>query len=220
MKKTSSILLGILVTNMVMSQSATPNQITYLSHYVFPAFVKGRVQQKAGGTQEAMLNYNSMTQEMIFTQNAGYQALGQPENIDTVFIENRKFIPNGPVFYEVVPVGATPLFVNHKCRVIPPGNPAGYGTTSQTSSPGNISKIANNTQTYALKLPDDYQIVPETEFFLKREGEYNKISNIKQLAKLYPAKADAIQDYSKKNKINFKNQEDIVKLIQFCTQPS
>lgn len=212
------LLWGISLTAHVAAQPLD-SQLTYLSHYILPAFVKGTVQQKTGGTHQAMLNYNSMTQEMVFVQNGTNMALGQTENIDTVFIENRKFIPVGAVFYEIVPAGASPLYVNHKCRVIPPGTDAGYGTTSQTSSSGNISKISNNAVSYLLKLPDDYKIIPETEFLLKRDNEYSKVSNAKQVAKLFPSKSDAIQDFAKKNKINFKSREDMIRLIQFCNQP-
>lgn len=214
------LLSGILLTANVRGQVLDSSQITYLSHYVFPAFVKGSVRQKGGGTQETMLNYNSMTQEMVFVQNGNNMALGQTENIDTVFIENRKFIPVGAVFYEVVPAGSMPLYINHKCKVIPPGNAAGYGTTSQTSSPGNISRLANNAMSYSLKLPDDYKIIAETEFLLKKDNEYLRISTAKQAAKLFPAKSDEIQDYVKKNKINFKSREDMIKLVKFCNQSS
>ena len=214
------LLPGVLLAQTAISQTPGTSQVTYLSHYVFPAFVKGRVLQKGGGIQAATLNYNSMTQEMVFEQNGGYLALGQPENIDTVFIETRKFIPSGAVFYEVVPAGAMPLYINHKCKVTPPGNDVGYGSTSQTSSPGNISKIASNSVSYSLKLPDDYKITPETELLLKKDNEYRKITNAKQLSKLFPAREDAIQEFVKKNKTNFKNQDDVVKLIIFCNQPS
>lgn len=220
MKNILFLLSGVLMTQIALSQAPDSSRLTYLSHYVFPAFVKGTVQQKRGAAQEAMLNYNSMTQEIVFVQNGSYLALGQPENIDTVHLENRKFIPHETQFYEVVTLGTMPLYINHRCKVIPPGNPAGYGTSSQTSSPGNISTIANNAMSYALKLPDDYKIIPETEFLLKKGEEFSKISNAKQLTKLFPAKADAIQDFIKKNKTSFKSQEDMIKLVQFCNQAS
>jgi len=41
-------------------------------------------------------------EEMIFIQKGSYMALTDLENIDTVLIQNRKFVPVGKVFYEVV----------------------------------------------------------------------------------------------------------------------
>lgn len=65
-----------------------------------------------------MLNYNSITQEMIFLQNGAYLALGQLENIDTVYIAVRKFTPVKDVFYEVATETPVPLLINHKCKVM------------------------------------------------------------------------------------------------------
>ena len=37
-----------------------------LFHYVFPDFVQGTVKLKSGERHEAILEYNSITEEMIF----------------------------------------------------------------------------------------------------------------------------------------------------------
>ena len=194
-------------------------QSTRLSHYVFTDFIKGIVKQTNGKLEETMLNYNSMTREMIFVQNGAYLALGQLENIDTVTIQERKFIPVKEVFYEVVPGNPVALYINHTCKVIPPGSPSGYGGTTQAFSVGNVSKIMNTAMSYSLKLPDDYKIFPETEFLLKKDDGFTRIPNVKQLTKIFPSKAGDIQDYVKKNNISFKRQEDMTKLIRFCNTP-
>ena len=74
-----------------------------LSHYVFPVFSKGRVQQKDGGTDEAMLNYNVLSKEMVFEPTPGqYRALAYPEKADTIVILDRKFVPVNHEFYELL----------------------------------------------------------------------------------------------------------------------
>ena len=54
-------------------------------------------------------------------------ALDQLETIDTVYIQNRKFIPEGKVFYEVATNTPVALFIQHKSDIIPPGNNTGFG---------------------------------------------------------------------------------------------
>ena len=66
------------------------------SSYVFPAFVSGTVLQKNGGATDGILNYNTLTQEMLFLQN-GIKTVLDAGNIDTVYIQNKKFIPAGSV---------------------------------------------------------------------------------------------------------------------------
>ena len=69
-------------------------------YYLFPVFTKGIVITK-GGRQEANLNYNMIIEQMIFEQKGKYLALDHLETVDTVIINNRKFIPSGNVFYEL-----------------------------------------------------------------------------------------------------------------------
>lgn len=218
MKYISLSLLCILSIHAAFTQALDTTQFTRISHYLFPDFIKGTVKQKNGNKEEAIMNYNSITQEMIFLQNGAYLALGQLENIDTVFIEGRKFIPVKEVFYEILTDTPVPLLINHKCRVIPPGKNAGYGSTSQTSSIDNISRIVGSSITYPLKLPNDYTIIPESEFLLKKDNDYIRILNAKQVSKAFPAKSNAIQEYIKMNKTSFRSKEDLTKLIMFCNQ--
>jgi len=71
---------------------------------------------------------------------------------------------------------------------------------------------------YELKLPDDYAIDPYSEYLLKKDGTYTRISNTNQVIKCFPEKEDAIKDFVKKNNISFKKEEDIRTLIKFCNK--
>ncbi|MXV17020.1 hypothetical protein [Hufsiella ginkgonis] len=194
-------------------------QVVTLSHYLFPGFVKGTVKFKNATQQEAQLNYNSLTQEMLFLDKDTPLALDQTENIDTIYIQGRKFIPTEKAFFEVATTGATPLLIRHKCTVIPPGKPAGYGSTSQASGITTLSGISSNLF-YKLQLPADYKLIPETEFLLKKGKDYVKITGVKQFITAFPAKSDAIKAYVKQNDPNFKDPADLVKLVDFCNRAS
>ena len=112
-----------------------------LYHYVFPSFMEGTVRQKSGEVNKTLLNYNSLTEEMIFDQSGQKLALDRTENVDTVYILSRKFIPVGKSFYEMA-VNAPPLalFIQHKSEVIPPGNETGFGV-SHTSAIINVTDM-------------------------------------------------------------------------------
>ena len=81
-----------------------------LYHYVFPSFMEGTVRQKSGEVNKALLNYNSLTEEMIFDQSGQKLALDRTENDDAVYILSRKFIPVGKSFYEMA-VNAPPCVI-------------------------------------------------------------------------------------------------------------
>lgn len=67
-----------------------------ISHYLFSEFIPGVVLMKGGTENHALLNYNLVTEEMIFDQGGQLLAFADItlDNLDTVFIDNRKFILN------------------------------------------------------------------------------------------------------------------------------
>ena len=216
MKKLLYLAICLLQVNLLSAQNETG---VALSHYVFPEFKEGMVKMKSGAENKALLNYNSITQEMIFDQNNQKFALSEINTIDTVYIGKTKFVPVDSVFYEVIGTN-TPynLYVQHKCDIQQPGKDVGYGTTTQTSAVNSLSGYYNRVTSgvnplYNLQLPSDFKISPYTEFCLKKGNGYLKISNQKQLQKIFPTKEAEIKAYLKTYKPDFKNQKDMVALI-------
>ena len=76
--------------------------------------------------------------------------------------------------------------------------------------------IKNSGTLYQLKLPDDFQLKPKTVYWIRKNNNYYIIKSTKDVQDRFPEKADAIKDFAKANKITFKNEEDVVKLIRFC----
>lgn len=52
---------------------------------------------------------------------------------------------------------------------------------------------------------------------MAEEGRfYFNIKNVKDVKNIFTDKAAAINEYLKTNKVNFKNSNDVIALIQFC----
>ena len=189
-----------------------------ITHYLFPEFYAGKILMKTGNIEESRLNYNSLTEEMIFEDGGKYLALANVNTIDTVYIHDRKFIPAGKVFYEVSVNMKIPLLIKHTCRVIPPGKPTAYGGTSETTSVTIINNLFQSGRAYDLKLPDDYKITSSTNFYLKLENNYIRINNVKQVIKCFPDKEKEIKEFIELNGTDFDNQKDLIDLIIFCNK--
>ncbi len=194
------------------------NKDKAITHYLFPEFYTGKVLMKTGNIEESRLNYNSLTEEMIFETKGRYLALANVRLIDTVYIQNRKFIPAGKVFYEVPVNVKMPLLIKHTCSVIPPGKPSAYGGTSETTSVTIINMLFQSGRAYDLKLPDDYKINASTDFYLKAENNYVRINKVKQVIKCFPEKEREIIEFVKLHKTDFDNKEDLIDLIIFCNK--
>lgn len=185
-----------------------------ISHYVFPEFMPGVVLMKNGMQNKTLLNYNALSEEMVFEEKGRRLAIANTPYVDTVFIDGRKFIPLNDKFFELVYQANYEVFVEHKCRLIDPGKNAGYGGTSQTSSVTSYSSVDLGGKVYDLKL-SDFKVEPYIYYLLKKNGELNRFLNMKQIEKLYSEKKDLFKSYVKKNNVKFYDRKSIIELINY-----
>jgi len=218
-----TIKLSALLLIAYASAFAQDRQKTGTSPYIFPEFTKGVVLQKGGGSVEALLDYNTISQEMLFDQNGSKLVLDQTDNIDTIVIANRKFIPARNVFFEKLTETAIPLYIQYKSKALKNGASYDMGGGSNQSTAGFIGakKTAtdpNKIETYNLQLPDSYQLKPENLFWVQKGAAFYPTSNLKKIIKLFPGKEAAIEAFIKENNISMNKKEDVVKLINFSNK--
>lgn len=170
---------------------------------------------KSGITHEAMLNYNSILEAMVIAPpGSPFVTLADLENVDAVYIQDRKFIPSDKIFYEVVSDASFPYLIHYTCRVIPPGHAVGFGGTSQLSNTS-ASVVKQLAPFYYLKLPGDYQITPQSNIIVERGGKYRVLSSYKKVGEVFPGKEEAIKRFVKENKTDFNAADDVKKLLHF-----
>ena len=206
-----------LIFNLSLSAAYSQSEVIEDYHYLFPEFTQGVVLMKSGTKNNALLNYNLLTEEMVFEDKGKKFSLGKEEQelVDTVFIKNRKFFKLNNTFIEFIYHSKFDLYAEHKCSVKQPGKPAGYGGTSETSAITSYSSYLSGGVVYELKLPNGYETKPYNYYWLKKNGGLNKFMNMRQLMKLYDDKEDLFKAYIKKNEVIFNNQESMVQLIKY-----
>jgi hypothetical protein len=209
------LLIPYLSGNQLLAQSDTAN---FVSHYVLPAFVKGTVKMKDGRSEVAIMDYNKLTEEMIFDKDGTRLALDSLEKIDTVYLDAHTFVPNDKIFYEVLVKGRVSLFEQNKCNLLAAGYPAGYGTTSETGASRSVSMLTNSGRAYMLHLPRDYHVTDASQFWIRKGGNYHKANNASQIIKVFPEKSKEIRQFIKVNNLDLENPADVVKLIVKCNE--
>lgn len=187
------------------------------THYLFPEFTQGIILMKAGIKHDALLNYNTATEEMIFENEGKRMAISKKELelVDTVLIQDRKFIGLNGNFVEVVYHSKWDMYVEYKCNVTEPEKQSGYGGTSQTSSINSYTTFNVGGVFHKLKLPEGYELDPYVYYWLKKSGELNRFRSMRELKKLYKEKDQLFKAYVKKHEIKYDNQESIVQLIEY-----
>jgi len=184
-----------------------------LTHYVFNSFQQGKVKVKSGVTSEQTLNYNILTNEMIFDDAGRMMAIGNAANVDTVYIQGRKFVPAEGKFYELLTNTLLPLLLEFTATTEAPTASVGYGNASKATNATSISKLVKSGNVYGLKLPDDFKVIPGFTFRILKAGKYEKAGSAKQLGSIFPEQKKRISELIRKNDTRFFNRNDLIKLV-------
>lgn len=203
--------LSSLLTAQTTSDGLTPQ-------FLFTDFSISKIVMKNSKSQTIMLNYNTVSEKMVYEKEGKLYDLVNLEMVDTVITHNRKFVPSGNVFHEVLLVAPISLFVQYKGELLPPGTPAGYGGTSQVSNTKLATSVQLSSGYYNLKLPTDYIVKVDPVYWLRKENTRSSFINERQFLKIFPEKELEFKKFIKKNKIKFFRPADLVRLIEYCNE--
>lgn len=175
---------------------------------------------KNGALRRAMLNYNSLSGEMVFVEKGKKLAIADEElpKIDSIYIENRVFFLLNNKFVELLYKSDAELYAEYRCNVQSPGKPTAYGGTSRSTTSTSYGQLTYQNRIYELELPDEFEVDPYIIYWLKKDGELHRILNLRQLNRIYSDKRNLIRDYQKENNVVFKLPETVVRFIEFLEE--
>ena len=186
--------------------------------FLFPDFSLGKVRMKNDNLQSIMLNYNTVSEKMVFEKGGNLYDMVNIEMIDTIFVKESKFVPVGKVFYEVLLIAPISLFIQYKGQLLPPGTPAAYGGTSQISSTTQLTSVQLSSGYYNLKLPQDYIVKTDRVYWIRKDNIMFSYTNERQFIKIFPDKVKEIKEFIKKQKIKFDMLQDQIRLTEHCNE--
>jgi hypothetical protein len=212
-----SIILVLLVC-INLPVKSQPNSGNASSQFLYTDFATGIVKMKNGTTQSIALNYNTVSEKMVYEKDGDLYDMTNPQLIDTVFLQDSKFIPVGNVFQLVLLIAPISLFVQYKGELLPPGAPAGYGGTSQVSNTKLLSSVQLSSGYYNLKLPSDYIVKVDQVYWIRKNGAMFSFMNERQFLKVFPGAEGELKQFIKQNRIKFDRLPDLIKLINHCNE--
>lgn len=212
------VILSITLISIVLQLRAQSEQLANLPQFLLPEFSKSIVKMDAGKDLTLLMNYNVVTEKMVFLQkNQVFDLLNQ-QNVDTIIMNSMKFVPVGNAFHEVILKGPVNLYIQHKGKVQDPGKPAAYGGTSQVSSSTYMERLDfgnSGNSIYNKKLPEELTVKTETVYWISFNDKKSSFSNERQFLKIFPGKEGEIKQYIKENHSKFENSEDVIKLVKY-----
>lgn len=215
MKKTPPLFLLFLLPYFSNAQVRIDTSI--LNTNLFESFVNGSVRLKNGNIEQALLNYDTQNQSIVFKKQGQVLVLTNLSEVDTVYIENRKFIPvEKNTFYEIligsVQVALYVAYSNKKKPVVATVEHSGAIRKANTD-------VSNTVSGAYLSRPfnANYTLEITRHYWLRRGHSFYKANNEKQLVKVFPFKDhEKIKAYIKENNITFSETDHIIKLINYC----
>jgi hypothetical protein len=189
-----------------------------LPQFLYPEFSAGKVKMKAGKDLNLLMNYNLITEKMVFFQKDQVYDLVNPTNVDTIIINGARYIPHEKVFYEVHTGSSATLFIQHKGRIQAPPKPAAYGGTSEVSSSSYISRIEMGSQVYNLKMEGDPIVKYDPTYWVKIKDQMSSCATEKQYLKIFPGKEELLKQYIKKYRLKFDKHDDLLKIWAYTNE--
>jgi hypothetical protein len=229
MKQFSELIKSALITIFLFQMSWTgisgqDNKGNPLPHFLFPSFREGYVKMKDGNDFTALLNYHMIDEIMITEVDGVYRYSKNPRLIDTVYIENRVFVPVGNVFYELLAGGPVSIFLENRSNYTPLGADIGYGARSKSVGRTEYRRFELSDVMYQLgevvniDLPPNVEITPASVFWVRKDGDFEKFNNEKQFLEILPGFENELKAYIRKEKIRMKSHEDLAKLGEYCNK--
>jgi len=189
---------------------------------LFPEYQKGNVYFKNHKVVGSLLNYETVTKEMLFKQNDQVLSLGLTQTIDSVVIAGRVFVNYEKCeFFEKTSAGNGDLYIQYISTLISQGKQAGFGGYSQVSKVESIGSMTTTDggqthQTDELSSNERFKARINFSFWIRRDGKFIAISSQKQVLKAFPNKKQKIQSYLTDHKIDFESVDDVKSLLNFC----
>jgi hypothetical protein len=184
--------------------------------YLFRDFSMSEVKMKNGTVQTTLLNYNIVSGRMVFVKEDKYLDLTNYQVVDTVYINDRLFVPVGKVYYEVLISGPVSLFVQHIGKL--QGKPSAYGRTTDASSNYYLSSISSAEGMINLPLPPEALVEERTDYWISKNDEWFSFDNEKQFLKIFPEESVQLKAFIKENRLNMTRSEDLKKVVSYCNR--
>lgn len=184
--------------------------------YLFPAFNTGSIRMNNGRELKVILNYNIVTEKIVFMQKGQIYDMTDFANVNTVTLLDTKFIPAGKGFMEIADSGKYTLLFQHIGKIESPPRPAAYGGTSEVSSSTYMNNVQLGNEVYRLQNDTNLIIKREVIYWLKTSDKLESFLNEKQLARILPDLKDKIRLFVKQNNLKFDEPTNVRKLISYC----
>ncbi|MGM9803814.1 MAG: hypothetical protein ACI308_06500 [Muribaculaceae bacterium] len=188
--------------------------------YVYDEFRPGVAYLKNGGVSRALFNYCMIMDEMHYrTDDGEVQAISNGADVGVIRIGTDAYYFSGKLSFAQLVVyddDAILCYRRHTKVNQYDGNYGAYGTATETVSANRVQSIAFTPGIKDLDNMRDLKYEVEGEYVLLIDCKPISIHSAKAFEKAFPKLKKKIKEYTSTHKVNYKNGDDLVALMEFC----
>jgi hypothetical protein len=190
--------------------------------YRFPQFRQGSIDYHSGKKASARLNYSLLLEEMQFITITGdTMTLADEQLIRQISVGDTKFFYGERSGFVETIASYSPLqlAVHQKFTTV---NAEKMGAYDQSSAVSSIkvyhTYIGDGGQRQSLEMKGDLVLAIESEFYFVDKNNRTYKAGKSALKKIFPENKQSIVGYIKSEKVDFNNEDDLRKLLAYCSQ--
>jgi hypothetical protein len=189
----------------------------YRSVYSYPNFTRGQVLLKDQKMASGLFNYNRLSGQILFINGRGDTLeFASPESIRYVAILKDTFYYFDKSFGQSVShFKGVNLYKKETIQYNGKEKKGAYGGYSNTTAANSIDKVSDQNDLKKIDVDENTLYVSSTHYYLAgHNGNFLSAVN-KNFRKLFPQKEKQLNAYLVKNKMNYKDERDLLKLIEY-----
>lgn len=186
----------------------------------FSDFTNGSVLFKDGTKTAAMLNYDTFEEQMIFKNGNEIMALASPELISSIKINDHVFEwLEGDIFLEKIDNPSVLIYKRNRNQLMSKGKGTAFGGVSNTSSVQPVNNLPRgyDKQGTELSVNEDFELMPDNVYYTKGKTGFRSLASSKQFCKAFGGDKKDVTKYIQTNKMNLQNVDDVLQVIEYCT---
>lgn len=192
--------------------------------YLFDDFVSAQVKFRNHSVSNVLLNYDASNKVLLFQQGEEMMEVTATAQIDTIVVGDRRLIPGTKGFLEAVPVNHGWVFIDWLLKDVNIGSRGALGAVTQ----GSVHNLQmgdlglNATEMYTpygrqkLGSTDIYRRKNDNTYYIYRNSGMAKLKTLKQVEKVFSVHKEAIAAFAEERKINPREPEDMLTLLDYC----
>lgn len=214
------ITAALISSNLANAQQDKINtRFTDNSVFYFNSFENGIAYFNDGGISKANFNYNVVYNDICYIDNKQILVINNPEELDSIKIENKIFrYIDGRVF-ETISSGKIPVLLGRKPDLSTEKPSGAYGTESTTSAASKKTSFYTNATNYEgdhcnIGNEEDREIPILEKYYMLIDNEL-VLATKTQINKQFKNNKSDIKNFINENNINIRDKKDLVSLASF-----